>query len=146
MNWKLIVPIAIALFLGGYWAGKGQTQVIEKERIVKGETVTVTVEKIVTVIRVVKPDGTTTETTSTTERQIDKTKETEIVDKSKETTPVANDYGVGGGVKASLKSVDINAFKPDYYVAVSRRIIGDAWIDLSVSTDSQVGLGVKLEF
>lgn len=64
---------AVLLLLGAFSAGMkwgSTTQVIEKE--VKGETVTVYKDRIVTVTKIIKPDGTVEETTKTEEK--DKTK------------------------------------------------------------------------
>ena len=63
----------ILLVLGAFSAGMkwgSTTQVIEKE--IKGETVTVYKDRIVTVTKIIKPDGTVEETTKTEEK--DKTK------------------------------------------------------------------------
>jgi hypothetical protein len=70
---KIKLIVAVLLVIGAFIAGVkwgSVTTVIEKE--VKGETVTVYKDRIVTVTKIVKPDGTVEETTKTEEK--DKTK------------------------------------------------------------------------
>lgn len=70
---KLKLILVLAGVIGAFILGAkvaSTTQVIEKE--VKGETITVYKDRIITVTKIVRPDGTVEETTKTEEK--DKTK------------------------------------------------------------------------
>lgn len=137
---------ALALFGAGFWVGRGETKVETRTVTVKGETVTKVVDHIVTVTKVIKPDGTVTEVTKTEDKDKWIKEKEETADKSKVTTPVLPNWGVGGGVVVKPLDGVATLIKRDYYGEVSRRLIGGVWVDLRVDTSRQIGLGVKLEF
>lgn len=141
----IVLATLTLTFLAGLWTGKGQVKVethIVKE---KGEVVTKVVTQIVTVTKTVRPDGTVTETTRTENKEADTKEKTETSDKNKVTTPSASDWGVGGGAVASFGSDLRTVPSVDYYGEVSRRVIGDVWVDLRVDTSRAIGLGVRIE-
>lgn len=151
LPYKIIAALLLLLgvFAGGYFTGKGQREITERLVVKEGETRTITVEKIVTVIRTVKPDGTVEEKTETADRTIDKNKDISEVSKDSSSKLSVNQWGVGGLVKASLKDStieDLKVPKLEYGVVGSMRVIGDIWADLQVTTDKQLGIGLRVEF
>lgn len=147
----MIRNIVIALILlvgsglGGYYLGRGQKeiQVVEKE----GKTVIQYKDRIVTVIRTVKPDGTVTEITKTEE----KSRDTEIDTRSTstDTKSLASNYSLG--VKYWLP-ISVDIINPSQYslggleVTGGYRLVGDSWLDLGVKLDRSVALGLSVKF
>ena len=136
MQTKALVALflLLAAFAGGAYWGRGQREVV----VTEGKTVEKVEERIVTVTKVIRPDGTIEETTKTEEKQTDtKTKE-----KSKATSAAQlAQYGVGVAALASLR----NFPEHEYSVTLSRRILGPAWLELQ-GTKQAVGVGVRIEF
>jgi hypothetical protein len=142
-----------AVFLGGFYVGRGQKEIEIQEKIVevKGETTTVYRDRIVTVTKVVKPDGTTEETTRTEEKE--GRKEEKTVDKSKEkdsaTRSIASNYSLGLKYWASLddkSSVGNVRDTGKYELTAGRRLLGDVWLGVGYKLDKQVSLGISVHF
>jgi hypothetical protein len=133
-------------FAWGFSRGQENVETVVQERIVvkEGETKVEYRDKIVTVIKEVKPDGTITETTKTEDKQGTKEKKKSIVDnqKKQETKPVLPTYSVAGGVVASL-GPDI--LTPGYYISGGYRVLGPAWIEVGGNTKKELTLGIRWE-
>lgn len=146
MPWwsKLLTAVLVMLasFAGGFYYGKGEREVVTITK--KGETHTVFKDRIVTVTRIIRPDGTVEETTKTEEKEGSKdTKNTEKDTKSK---PILADYSVGAKYWAG-KGRDIDSYLRNTEVMVGRRMIGDIWLEAGVlPVDMQLSLGVSFKF
>lgn len=142
----LLIGVA---FGGGFYTGKGQKQVEIQEHVVheKGDTKTVIKDRIVTVTRTVKPDGTVTETTKTEDK--DKTQEvkTSVTEKDTDTTikPVLSTYSLG---LAAAKRWDGDLLeKPDFGVTAGYRVLGEVWVKGTVIPAQKTGLlGIEFQF
>lgn len=147
---RIKILAAFLLLLGAFAAGirwGSTTQVIEKE--VKGDTVTVVKDRIVTVIRTVHPDGTVTETTKTEEK--DKTKKK----KETKTEPVViskpkSKYSVGyvlrphwpRGEKDLLPGPAIS-----HGVSVGYNLLDPLWLKFGIiPSDKIYTLGLEVQF
>lgn len=133
----------------GYFYGKGQKELIEQERIVykQAETVTVFRDRIVTVTKEVKPDGTITETTKNEESDKSVTEElTESdIDHIVQTRPVLASYSLGLHAVSNLRSVGTT--RPQIGISVGSRTVGPFWTVLQVVPQSgAVSLGISIEF
>jgi len=154
----------LLIFLAGFWTGKGQKEievqyqdrVVEKE--VKGETQIVYKDRVVTVTKTVKPDGTTTETTRTEEKSKDETKTTEKTEVAKEEsgnrteTPVSSNYSLGVSYVAVIRSYNdllpgLSPSVSNIQITAGRRLLGDLWLDIGVAPVGGVySLGVSFKF
>jgi hypothetical protein len=149
--WKIILPVvlAIGLFAGGFYIGRGNKEVEIREIRTKGETVTKIVDRIVTVTRTVHPDGTVEEKTTT------ENKDTNIKDKEKSTdrdsltSSNTSNYSLGVHYWIPLSS---RILDPETYsikavdVSIGRRLIGDIWVDGSYRFNGDLALGIRLQF
>jgi hypothetical protein len=154
MNKYLIgIAIAVAVFLAGLYTGKGQTQVQVQEKIVEkaGETTTVYRDRIVTVTKVQKPDGTIEETTRTEEKE--GRKEEKLVvrekDKSTVTTPNLSKYSLGLKYWAPISDIlDVGRVKDskNYEITAGYRVLGEVWLQTGYKLDKQVSLGIAVQF
>lgn len=147
----IVLLLALGIFGGGFYLGKGNKEVVIQEKIIKGDTVIKEVETIVTVTKTVHPDGTTTETTTTDTKQKDTHEQESTTDKSSSSKSIASNWGVGIGVVASLKDAIDNKSvkelpKPDYYGMISHRVLGDIWVDLQANTNKEIAGGIRVEF
>lgn len=142
----------LAAALGGFYVGRGQKQVEIQEKVVtiKGETLTVYKDRIVTVTRIVRPDGTTEETTRTEEKE-GKTEE-KIAEKKKEkesvTTSTSSQYSLGLKYWASFDdkfNVDKARDTNKYEVTAGYRVMGDVWLEAGYRLDKQVSVGLRLQ-
>lgn len=153
---KYIIGLVVAagLFLGGFYTGRGQKQVEVQEKVVtiKGETLTVFKDRIVTVTKIVRPDGTVEETTRTEEKE--GKKETKTAEKKKETdsvtTSIASKYSLGLKYWASFddKFSDTRETVRDtgrYEVTAGYRLMGDVWLEAGYRLDKQVSLGLRVQ-
>jgi len=145
--------ILIGIFVGGFYTGKGQSKVEIQEKVItkEGESKTVYKDRIVTVTKTIKPDGTITEETKTEEKQ--GSKETKTASKEKDkttvTTPILSNYSLGLKYWASLDDkLDVGKAKDrnNYEVTAGRRLLGEAWLTGGVRLDKQVSLGVSFNF
>ncbi len=141
---------AVVLFGAGFYAGKGQTQVEIQEKVVyrDSETRVEYRDRTVTVTKIVRPDGTTEETTRTEEKE--KSEETTIVErdrqKEKLTTLVLSDYSLGLKYWASLSDkLDIRD-RNNYELTAARRLIGEVWVQGGVRMDKSVAVGLSVQF
>jgi hypothetical protein len=140
----------ILLVLGAFSAGMkwgSTTQVIEKE--VKGETVTVYKDRIVTVTKIVKPDGTVEETTKTEEK--DKTKKEK--ETKKEPVVVAKSkskYSVGYILRPHWPKGE-NDLLPgpavSHGVSAGYNLLDPLWLKFGViPSDKIYTLGLEVQF
>jgi hypothetical protein len=147
---KLIaaVLIAIGMFIAGAkFASTNTVETVTKE--VKGETITVVKERIVTVTKIVRPDGTVEETTKTEEK--DKTKD------KKETTKGGDvivykkpKYSVGYILRPKWSSEEKSILsKPtiSHGVTAGYNLTNDIWLKFgTIPSDKIYTLGLELQF
>lgn len=101
LQYKILagVLLLLASAIGGYVTGKGDKEIVIQEKVVtkEGATKIVYKDRIVTVIKEIKPDGTVTETTKTEEKDkvVDKTTKETDSSKDSSTTPAAPRYSLG---------------------------------------------------
>ncbi len=156
---KVLLGIAVvgAIYLGGFYTGRGtgEVQTVEVVREVKGDTKTEIQykDRIVTVTRTVKPDGTTTETTKTEDKQKATQKEVKTTEHStdKETVVTASksDYSVGVREHVDYQSLlpTASELRDRIEVTGGKRIVGDVWLDVGVQPGSHdVSIGVRVDF
>jgi hypothetical protein len=163
MNWKLYVVSILIAIAGGFAGGFSQrrTEVTEVEKKVfvvrDAETVTVTKwkDRVVTVERIVRPDGTIEERTIEAEREVAeefRKKEKEITDlkeklSKKETTPVLSKYSLG--LQVPLKFQLDSSDRIDYTAAslfLGTRVLGPVWLEGSFQPSTrEVTIGVRYE-
>lgn len=145
----LLIIYTAGIFTLGYYAGKGdkEVQIVEKVITKEGETKTVYKDRIVTVTKVVKPDGTTTETTRTEEKEGTKeTKRTEVAsNKDTKSTPILPKYSVAGGLLQGIYTLSRLHFRPDYYITGGYRVLGPTWLEIGSNTKEELTLGVRIE-
>lgn len=141
---------AALLILGAFIAGirwGSVTTVIEKE--VKGETVTIVKDRIVTVTRTIHPDGTVTETTKTEEK--DKTKKK----KETKTEPVVVSkpkpkYSVGYVLRPHWPRGDKDLLPGptiSHGVSVGYNLLDPLWLKFGIiPSDKIYTLGLEVQF
>lgn len=149
--------VTVAIFLGGgaagFYLGKGQTKVEIQEKIVreKGEKEIVIRDKIVTVTRVVKSDGTIEETTKTEDRQSSEKSKSSSTEKDKVvvSTPILSKYSLGLKYWANL-SDKLSVGKMDdvskYEMTAGYRTLGEIWVVTGFKLDKSVSVGLQLQF
>lgn len=147
--WKVIVAlvVALALFGAGYYLGHGQIEIITRE--IKGETVTQTVTKVVTVERIVHPDGTVQQRTIT--RDEDRNQESKTNTKQQVTTNSKSyipNYSIGirywanySNLLADSTSLETSRLE----LSIGRRLLGNLWLEAGARTNS-ASLGLRVEF
>ena len=147
---KIKLIVAALLVIGAYIAGVrwgSVTTVIEKE--VKGETVTVVKDRIVTVTRTIHPDGTVTEITKTEEK--DKTKKK----KETKTEPVVVSkpkakYAVGYILRPHWPTGDKDLLPGpaiSHGVSVGYNLLDPLWLKFGViPSDKIYTLGLEVQF
>lgn len=144
--------ITLGVFIGGFYVGKGQSSVEVQEKVViqKGETVFQYRDRVVTVTRVVKPDGTIEETTRTEDKEGKKEEKTASNEKNKATvsTPILSKYSLGLKYWAPITdtySMDTRD-KNRYEVTAGYRVMGEIWITGGYRLDKQASIGLQLQF
>ena len=138
----ILVGAAI-VFASGLYVGRsgGSKEVVE----IKGEEKTAFKDRIVTVTKEVKPDGTTTETIKTEDKQgSSQSKSTAASTKTDASKPdwkvgAIYHYHYGGREKEQL------SYMADVQAIVSRRILGPVFLDAAIGAKS-VALGMSVEF
>lgn len=148
MNRYILGGLLILLLgsgLGGFYLGRGQkeVQIVEKE----GKAVIQYKDRVVTVTKTIKPDGTVTEITKTEE----KSRDTEIDTRSSDTTTKSLSSTYSLGLKYWLP-ISIDIINPAQYslegleITGGYRLVGDSWLDLGVKLDRSVALGLSVKF
>ena len=143
-NKTKVIAAAVLLavsFASGLFIGKGQksTEVVE----IKGEERVVFQDKIVTVIKEVKPDGTTTETIKTEDRKEERessTSQKQVIVKSD-----LSQWKVGALYPFTFGELDRLGSLTEVQVQASRRMFGPVWVDV-VAGRKSIALGASLEF
>lgn len=163
MSWKLYLISILAAIGGGFLLGWTQnkekvvTQVEEKAVVVWKEQevleVTKWKEKIVTVEKIVRPDGTIEERIIEQEKEMQEEfqkKEKEIAQlkeklNKKETVPVLSSYSLG--LQVPLKfSEETPISYLDSAVVLGARVLGPFWIEGSFQHSTrEVTIGVRYE-
>lgn len=140
-----IILLVLGAALGGYFYGKGNKEV--QTITIEGKKEVQIVERIKTVTRTVKPDGTITETTETkdkTENTKEKTRETETVSK-----PSLSKYSLSLGLHINYEDV-LKLSKPTYdkyYVGAGVRVLAlPLWLETTYTPATRdITLGVRGE-
>lgn len=147
LGYKLLAGLLLLLAAagGGYYMGRGQVEVQVQEKIVYKEGETKTVDHIVTITKTVNPDGTTTETTKTEDKQVDKKTVEKDKEKDTTTTPLMAQYKLGLGLHEIHSLADLQDYTK-VYVEGSRRVLGPIWLSAGVGLDRSLSLGVSYEF
>ena len=154
LKWVGLTAVCCFLYILGYKSGYSPTRVIPSsvyEVLVEKEVIKETiVEKIIEKQVVkwrrskeIKPDGTIKETEEVTGSLqkaliVEETSHKEKID-VKETKTIQSEspsWGISGG--RSLNQVN--------RVGVSRRMLGDLWLELEVNTTKDLGLNVRYEW
>jgi hypothetical protein len=136
----IVIVLLATAFAGGLYLGRGQREVVTVEK--KGEERLVYKDKIVTVIRTVRPDGTVTEETRTEDRS--GTKSSSTTDRSVATKSQSK-YRLG--VKYWKDYADPLNFNPikDVEGIAGLRLLGPVHLELGIRKDS-AAIGLSLEF
>jgi hypothetical protein len=130
-------------FLSGFYTGKGNKEVTTIVK--KGETRTVYKDRIVTVTKIVRPDGTVEETTKTEEKE--GKSDSTTVDKGSTTKSSLSDYSVGAMYFTRFDSLDPGL--NNLMVTGGRRLIGEIWLDVGIipSIDKPgAAIGISAKF
>lgn len=138
----LLAVLGLVLaFAGGLYVGSGR---VTKEVVeVKGEEKTVFKDRIVTVVKETRPDGTVKETTKTEDREgSTQSKSTQVASKTEAYNP---DWKVGAIYHYQYGSRDQLSYMADVQATVSRRILGPVFVDVGVGVKA-VSLGASVEF
>lgn len=145
----LIAGVGVA---AGLYIGRGQVETTTDTQVSHDKTKTVVVERIVTVTKTVHPDGTTTETTKTDEKQVDSSTSNNDTTTHTETKPVLAQYSLGLGIKETMTWDELNPkvlaqYSDKYYVSAGMRVLGPAWIETTYQPGTkQLSLGLRIEF
>lgn len=140
--WKLLLTALVlgGTFLGGLYIGKGQKEVVTIEKT--GKTVVKYKDRIVTVTKIIKPDGTIEETTKTEDRE-GSTKE-KTVDNSSTTKSLASDYSIGA--KYWIRGLEEVEYR-NVEITAGRRMFGEIWLDVGVlPLEREVAVGLSFKF
>lgn len=157
MNKYGVMAIALLVLgsgLTGYYLGKGDKEVVIQEKVIyqQGETKVEYRDRIVTVTKIVKPDGTVIETQKTEDRERkEEKKDTVIVDdKSSKSTPILSKYSLGARywLPLALDSLgDKNTYMNTNAIEITagRRVFGEIWVEGGYRLDREVSLGFSLK-
>lgn len=118
MNLKLVLILAVLVFGLGYYTA----QTFNKP----GE-VTKVVDNVITKIKTVTTPGQTITETVIVEKKVQE--QARAVEQKKP------DYGIGGGLSTE-----------GYYGSISRRMIGDLWLEAAGNMKGTLSIGVRYEF
>ena len=137
LPYKVLAVLVLVLAAGatGYWQGRGDIQVREVEKVVEkeGKTEVVYRDRIVTVTKIVRPDGTVEETTREEEHEHEETTESRetAADRETEKTPTQSRYSLGISYSPSADSFDWREGKDgvvrDLGLEVGYRLVGPVW-------------------
>ncbi len=163
-KWYLYLGIGLLLVGGGFYAGYSNRQVTtdrevvvqEKEVVVQKEAEVKWRERIVTVEKIVRPDGTVEERTIDHSQELDKaTKELaqtkEQLTKERERkiiTPALSKYSLGVQVPLKFSEEPTKMFSVyDVSFLLGVRLLGPLWVEGSFSPSSkETTIGVRWEF
>lgn len=146
LNKYLLGILTAAILLGasyffGYKSGLGN--VITNTVEVKGNTEVVERYKIITVTKIVKPDGTVEETTKTEDK--DSKSSTSSSGKNVAVTPRSNKYSLGLFAVSKLNREEYRKLLPG--VSVGYNLGKDTWVKLGyVPADNMVMMGIEIQF
>jgi hypothetical protein len=140
---KLALGVCIAMLVAaglGYYYGKGQKEVITQK--VKGEERVVYKDKIVTVTKVVKPDGTVTEEIKTEDRSGSKDSRTSSTDTQVRSKQSQYKLGLSYSVDYEKPALQDPM---SLHVQAGTRLFGPIWMDAQVGMRNSL-IGLSLEF
>lgn len=154
--------VALITFGAGYYSGKGDREVQIQEKVVyeKGEKEIVIRDKIVTVTKIVKPDGTVEEVTKTEDKQVAEKSTSTSTEKDKVvvSTPKLSKYSLGLKYwiplsdKSSIEgnTVPMNAYAhrniENWEAVLGYRVAGEVWVIGGYRFSNEVSLGVQFQF
>jgi hypothetical protein len=118
MNMRLTLILAVAIFGAGYYTAIKMQPPKEIEKVV---------DNVVTKIRTVTTPGQTITETVVVEKKVQEAVKPLPVPKK--------DYGIGGGLSTE-----------GYYGSISRRMIGDIWLEAAGNMKGTLNIGVRYEF
>lgn len=145
-----VLIILLGVFLGGFYSGRGEKQVETVEKVVEkqGEVQVVYRDHIITVTKIVKPDGTVTEVTKTEDQDKKTDTKTDVVtdDKQVITTPQLSRYSLG--LFGQIRDIQLSQLpRPQLGVSAGVRVVGDIWAKLGiVPADKSISLGIDIHF
>jgi hypothetical protein len=142
--------VCVAIFFTGFYAGKGDREIQIQEKVVnkEAEAKTLFKDRIVTVTKIVKPDGTVIEQTKAEDKKINSDVKTQEAssEKTEISRPALSNYSLGLFGKKSLKDSPISA-TPNLGVSVGRRMIGELWLKVGViPAEKEASVGIELQF
>jgi hypothetical protein len=148
---KLIAAVLLivgAFILGAKLGSTHTTETVTKE--VKGETVTVFKDRVITVTKIVRPDGTTEETTKTEEKDKTKTKKETKKDSGTVVVYKIPKYSLGYVARVRLLPEEDNILpRPtiSHGVTGGYHIGYNVWLKAgAIPSDKIYTLGVELQF
>jgi len=161
MHWKIyLISIVVALLVGlagGYSHRRVEVTEVEKKVFIEKEAETITVTKwkdrVVTIEKIVRPDGTIEERTIEAEREVAeefRRKEKEITElkeklSKKETTPVLSKYSLGLQVPLKFQQETPIDYM-DAAATIGVRALGPIWLEGSFQPSTrEVTIGVRYE-
>lgn len=158
MRYLIAIVVALGLLGGSYWLGYRQREVvtIEKEKRVEvtGETKTIWKDRIVVVEKIIQPDGTVKETTTTTEKTKEQEKKSDKVSEEKQDKPVLpplSRYSLALHYRPRLEV--LTAGKPawqDFSSTAGIRILdlpvwGEVGLQPAIGSHGAITLGLRVE-
>lgn len=131
----------VLAFAGGLYIGSGR---VTKEVVeVKGEERTVFKDRIVTVVKETRPDGTVKETTKTEDRE--GSSESRSTQTASKTEVGKADWKVGAIYHHTYGSREQLSYMADVQATLSRRILGPVFVDVGVGVKA-ISIGASVEF
>lgn len=151
MSYKYIIFLVLLLVSGGvgYYIGSGNVEIQERIITKEGEIRTQIVERTVTKTVVVQPDGTRTETETTTDITKDEESRTSESDSSTVVVYARPDYSLGVQFHQEYREIpniynEVQNFK-NYNIEVGRRLLGPIWAEVSAGMNTY-SVGIRMEF
>ena len=121
-----------------YWYGTTKAKVVTQE----GESHTIVKDRVVTVIKTVKPDGTVTETTTTADHSQNNSESHSSALSEK----VLAGWALGVHYRPDLGNVLTHQWNA-WELEGSRRLLGPTWISATVNPlRREISLGIRYEF
>lgn len=171
VRYILLIALPVGCLGAGYYWGSSsvpetETRIEERvvtqiEKQIEVQTVTEWKDRIVTVERVVHPDGTTEERTTTEDRDEHQSSQTETHESTSQTaetntaiiasgsTNSQASYSLGVQYRHSLYPILDTSGVPatDYTISLGARVLSlPVWVELGASTRKELSVGVRYEW
>lgn len=148
---KYVVMLVLTVLGGGvgYYLGSGnvrvETQIVKEEGTVKIKEV----EKIVTITKIVRPDGTVEEVRKEEDKVTDRKEKNSSTVVAEVKEPALHEYSLGVHFHSQYQDLP-NIYndlqdKDNYTVQIGRRLIGPVWGEIGFGIQ-QYSVGVKWQF